>query len=314
MGKKLLVFCIVIILNITMFCAIGSSQISEYTVILRENNPPNIPNNPLPENGSINVSINTQLSWAGGDPDGDPVTYDVYFGTTNPPEIIMTNQSETSYNPGLLNYSTTYYWQIIAWDNQSAFAIGPIWSFTTEDTQNNPPSNPTGFNPSWWLPGETYELLISASDPDDDMLYFFVDWGDGNTSGWIGPYESDMDVVLNHSWSHEGNYTIIVKTKDSHEMESAGNYSFVIHVFEIRAHLEKALIGGTIRDRKSVGDYIYFTVDMIGYIRFPGRLIFPDIGFEIVIVKKYLGVIIEGSPDFIIGFFNAVILNDIWSG
>jgi uncharacterized repeat protein (TIGR01451 family) len=43
------------------------------------NNPPNTPSNPSPADNVTGVSVSTDLNWTGGDPDGDSVTYDVYF-------------------------------------------------------------------------------------------------------------------------------------------------------------------------------------------------------------------------------------------
>ena len=84
--------------------------------------------NPIPQNGSTMVPpMNTVLSWSCG---GVFLTYDVYFGAVNPPPQIISNQSENSYVP-ILNYSTTYYWKIIAWDYLGGNCIGPLWSFTT---------------------------------------------------------------------------------------------------------------------------------------------------------------------------------------
>ena len=84
--------------------------------IIPTNQPPSIPNNPSPVSGSTSISINTNLSWIGGDPNPeDTVTCDVYFeANDSSPDILASNdQSNTIYNPGTLNYNTHYYWKIV---------------------------------------------------------------------------------------------------------------------------------------------------------------------------------------------------------
>jgi len=95
------------------------------------NQPPAQPSNPIPPDNATNQQINTQQSWACTDPENDPLTYDVYFGTTNPPNQVATGQTGTTYNPGILAYSTTYYWKIVAQDDHSNTTEGPVWMFTT---------------------------------------------------------------------------------------------------------------------------------------------------------------------------------------
>lgn len=97
------------------------------------NTPPYTPGNPSPADGASDVSITTDLSWSGGDPDpGDPVTYDVYFGTANPPtELVCDDVSDTTCDPGDLDYETQYYWYVEATDSRDASAEGPIWNLTT---------------------------------------------------------------------------------------------------------------------------------------------------------------------------------------
>jgi hypothetical protein len=96
------------------------------------NHPPKAPCNPYPCNGATRININARLSWTGGDPDaGDIVTYDVYFGTTNSPTKVSSNQSAATFNPGILVGNTHYYWKIVAWDNHGAHTAGSVWSFTT---------------------------------------------------------------------------------------------------------------------------------------------------------------------------------------
>jgi hypothetical protein len=103
----------------------------------RSNQPPNKPSNPSPAEHALNVSVNANLSWIGGDPDNDKVTYNVYFGTISTPPKVATNITVTTYDPAQMLASTTYYWRIIAWDNQSASTTGDLWTFTTETSLVN---------------------------------------------------------------------------------------------------------------------------------------------------------------------------------
>jgi len=113
---------------------------------LLQNNPPDDPKNPDPADGSTDIPISTVLTWEGGDPDGDPVTYDVYFGTTSPPVQVESNLTNATYTPPTLVFATQYFWQIVAWDNQSASTIGPEWQFRTEE--NKPPEDPKNPEPA----------------------------------------------------------------------------------------------------------------------------------------------------------------------
>jgi hypothetical protein len=93
------------------------------------------PSNPSPSDIADGIElINPILSWSSGDPDpGDTVTYDVYFGRLDPPNLISTDLADTTFTLGRLNCFTTYYWQVIARDNHGAETSGPLWSFTTTD-------------------------------------------------------------------------------------------------------------------------------------------------------------------------------------
>ncbi len=89
---------------------------------------PNPPSNPVPANNATNVFTAQPLQWLGGDPDGQPVTYTVAFGTVNPPSDLAT-VTQTLYAPSMIT-NTTYYWRITATDGISQ-TIGPVWQFTT---------------------------------------------------------------------------------------------------------------------------------------------------------------------------------------
>ena len=94
--------------------------------------PPNTPSNPLPSNNATGVDINTDISWSGGDPNSrDTVIYDIYFGTTSPPPLVISGHTNTNFELGTLLTNTTYYWKIVAKDKYNKITTGPIWSFST---------------------------------------------------------------------------------------------------------------------------------------------------------------------------------------
>jgi len=68
--------------------------------------------------------------------------------------------------------------------------------------------------------GVEYGYTVSASDQDGDTLYYYIDWGDGNTSGWIGPYASGEEVTRTHTWTITNTYTIRAKSRDAIASES----------------------------------------------------------------------------------------------
>ncbi|HVQ01343.1 MAG TPA: Zn-dependent exopeptidase M28, partial [Candidatus Thermoplasmatota archaeon] len=61
---------------------------------------------------------------------------------------------------------------------------------------------------------------FTTTDPDNDQVYYFVDWGDGSNSSWIGPHQSGDSLIQSHSWLKKGTYLIRSKAKDSHWDES----------------------------------------------------------------------------------------------
>jgi outer membrane protein assembly factor BamB len=66
----------------------------------------------------------------------------------------------------------------------------------------------------------SYYFDFSSTDPEDHDIYFFVDWGDNTSTGWIGPYDSGEIILMSHSWSSRGTYTIKCKAKDIYDAES----------------------------------------------------------------------------------------------
>ncbi len=197
----------------------------DFTTTYVPNNPPNIPSTPNPQNNSNNIDIASDLSWTGGDPDpGDTVTYDVYFGTTNPPPIVSLGYPSTSYDPGPLSYSTTYYWKIVSWDNRGASTQGPLWIFTTTGVPNNPPYIPNAPSPLNHEVGVNINADLSWNggdpDPGDTVLYDI----------YFGTISPPVKIVGNQSGTffdpgilnYETTYYWKIIAWDNHGASSAG--------------------------------------------------------------------------------------------
>ncbi len=100
-------------------------------------------------------------------------------------------------------------------------AYTPYLVVETVDSGNNPPNKPD--RPSGEMSGRVggvYTYYSRSTDPDGDDIYYYIDWGDGSYSGWIGPYTSGSIVSASHTWITPGSYEIRVKAKDVHGAES----------------------------------------------------------------------------------------------
>ena len=80
---------------------------------------------PSPADEATGVGTSTTLSWT---IDESVTANDVYFGTSNPPDLIG-NQIGVTYNPSMVA-ATTYYWRIDT-KNDGSITEGDVWSFST---------------------------------------------------------------------------------------------------------------------------------------------------------------------------------------
>lgn len=84
---------------------------------------------------AINSILNTttaSLKWKATDVDvADVLTYDVYFGKTNPPTAkVSENTSAISFDV-TLEPATEYFWKVVVKDNKGGETVGQIWKFKT---------------------------------------------------------------------------------------------------------------------------------------------------------------------------------------
>jgi outer membrane protein assembly factor BamB len=159
------------------------------------------------EHGLINVPIQFNGSASGG---YSPYSWHWDFGD----ETTSTEQNPAHIytNPG--NYTIT----LTVTDDEDNTSSDTIWIYIQET--NSPPNTPTIDGPTSGKVDTSCEYTFSAIDPDGNDVYFYIEWGDGTDSRWIGPYNSGEKITKSHKWSEQGNYTIKAKAKDVFDEES----------------------------------------------------------------------------------------------
>jgi regulation of enolase protein 1 (concanavalin A-like superfamily) len=151
---------------------------------------PGTPGNPNPTNGASGASTSPTLTWTAA----NATSYDVKFGTTNPPPQVSTGQAHASYSAAGLNSGTVYFWQIVA-KNSSGSTSGPVWSFTTSASVS--PTNiviyaadipPGNFHGGWTPAGDaTAAASVAALTPDGGLA---------NTSAPLASPAQYVDVTF----------------------------------------------------------------------------------------------------------------------
>ncbi len=164
----------------------------------------------------------------------------------NPVEILGNNRyrvSESGRLDFLVNYANTYghYYYMYRFGNRCAVSrdATPIkaargnnqppyearFSAVTinypvyADLLNNPPHPPEISGPTTGLTGESYQFSIRGTDPDDDMIFYEIDWNNNGEvnqrlPGGAVVVPSNTQLTAARSWPIPGAYTFSARTVD----------------------------------------------------------------------------------------------------
>jgi len=142
---------------------------------------------PMPPDSAMDVSIFEPLTWASGlGTEGSVLNFGTDYPPTNLANSLDLGDLLVYYPDSLLAYSTTYYWQIIPYNEYGQNTNVPIWSFTTredptlyppvvEDFENGyPPPNWTEAqgligNPTEFQPGIEYSSWTEDGFANDGL-------------------------------------------------------------------------------------------------------------------------------------------------
>ncbi|HSR34263.1 MAG TPA: CHAP domain-containing protein [Anaerolineae bacterium] len=251
-------------------------------LVLRDygvNRPPHVPSDPSPADGATDQQASLTLTWIGGDPDGDAVSYDVYLdaGETTPQTRLCEGVTDRSCDPGALITGTHYYWQVIATDEHSATTAGPVWAFTTSTTICVESLANGGFEKAgdWEIPATAYpagyttakshsgdrSMRVGIVDPTDDIRSY-------SSARQLVSIAGDANSAALRYWL----YTVSEESATSgdsplplslspEEVMLASDAQYVLILDENNKRLETVLW-----QRQDVGDWTYHEADLKDYV------------------------------------------------
>ncbi len=92
-------------------------------------------------------------------------------------------------------------------------AYGYLHAFGPQDP--NAPTAPTITGQTNGRIKRTYDYTFTSTSSLGNQIYYQIDWGDGTTTDWLGPYTSGESLTMEHSWSEQGTYNITARAKDT---------------------------------------------------------------------------------------------------
>jgi len=61
---------------------------------------------------------------------------------------------------------------------------------------------------------EELEFTFKVTDPEEDEMQAYIDWGDGTNTGWFGSYQSGDQFTKTHKYSDNGKFEIKAQVED----------------------------------------------------------------------------------------------------
>lgn len=199
---------------------------------------------PATANGVRNLWLNTgspaygnfiYVSLVDSDPTADDWIHSDYFNISGYPTG-WTNggygtevgaQASATYwetmvvDAGGLNVADVFLEVSLEWLGSSQIQIvaRAAKSGLTNSPPSNPAATPTGDTELFTDFEGTY--TTSCDEGEGDQVYFKWVYEEGDTSDWLGPYDSEALCEITHSWAAPGSYDVKVLVKDSFDAEGA---------------------------------------------------------------------------------------------
>ncbi|MCP4263926.1 MAG: LamG domain-containing protein [Planctomycetes bacterium] len=206
---------------------------------------------PNPANGAVDVTQTPTLTWVAG---VFTDTHEVYFGADEASLELKGsgNLGSESFEPGQLEWNTTYYWRVDEANNANANSpwTGPLWSFTTanfliidnmESYNDLDPADPASnriFNA--WIDGfgdATNGSLVGYENPpfaEQSIVHGGSQSMPLSYENSVGKSEATLTLSSNRDWTVKGVNTLTIwfrgsSNNDPEQMYVALNGSAVVN-------------------------------------------------------------------------------------
>jgi len=182
---------------------------------------------PSPAKGAADVTQTPTLTWS----PGFGASHEVYFGTdaSSLENKGGGNLGSESYDPGQLEWNTTYYWRVNEANNANADSpwTGPLWSFTTAnfliiddmESYNDINEGEPGSNRIYlaWIDGYDNPAIngsVVGNDPPPIAEQTIVHSGNQSMpmayDNAVGKSEATLTLTSNRDWTINGVNTLTI--------------------------------------------------------------------------------------------------------
>jgi photosystem II stability/assembly factor-like uncharacterized protein len=112
-------------------------------------------------------------------------------------------------------------------DSGNGYAVGD-GGIILHHLGSDPPSAPDISGPSSDIVQTDVVYTFVSTDPEDEDVSYYIEWGDGEVEDWIGPYPSGEVKIISHFWEDIGTYEVRAKARDINNVE--GDWSEILTV------------------------------------------------------------------------------------
>ena len=168
-----------------------------------------------------------------------------YFFTIGCTEGVLTQGQSQQYALQEMYENNLWYYQKYEHCQWGALWGNPdltMGEVVTSDPPANP-EKPTG--PNEGAKFEECTFQTSTTDPNGDQIYYIFDWGNGEFTDWLGPYNSGQTVEASYAWSEIGDYEIKVEAKDEFGAKSDWSEPLTISIVENTPPIKPTITGRT---------------------------------------------------------------------